>query len=183
MMGKALALACLFVAACQPMYKNKPEILKNPPRHPAPKVVITEPDPTFVDDCDVDFSAPAIAPRTRKTTQSQQLTSNANTALQPSLGAQRPSTPTTVQSVTTALDTYRQALISDPYNAEATLKLALAYDRLLRKGCALALLRRLDTLASHQQFEKDAEPMVELVVQNPHWFKPYHRDALKAVGR
>lgn len=182
-MGKALAIACLVFAACQPMYKDKAETLKNPPKRNQPVVVVgPEPEPTFVDACDVDFSAPPVKSSKRRLSQSQQQTSNGNAALQPVLTA-RPTTATSVKSASDAVDLYRKALVADPYNAEATLKLALAYDRLLRKGCALALLRRLDSLASNGTLDPHATPMVDLVVQNPHWFKPYHSEALKAVGR
>lgn len=165
------------------MYKDKAEVLKNPPKKAGPTVVVgPEPEPTFVDACNVNFSAPAT--KKRSVQASQQQTSHANAKLQSSQpGTPRPTTASSVKSVADAIDTYRQALISDPYNAEATLRLALAYDRVLRKGCALALLRRLDSLASNATFQRDAEPMVDLVAQNPHWFKPYHGEALKAVGR
>ena len=33
-----------------------------------------------------------------------------------------------------SIDKYRNALLKDPYNSEATLKLALAYDKVYRKG-------------------------------------------------
>jgi hypothetical protein len=186
-MGKALATACLvtasFVAAaCQPMYAEKADPLKDPSRVKPPKVVTTEPELPFVNACDVNFSAKPI--KQRQAVQSQTLTTQGNASLQPTITAPvRPSTPATIQTVQDAIAKYREALIKDPYNAEATLKLALAYDRVLRKGCALALLRRLDSLASSPTFQPDAEPMVDLVVQNPHWFRPYHDDAVKAVGR
>jgi len=165
------------------MYKNKAETLKNPPKRNGPAVVVgPEPAPTFLDACDVNFSGPPIKRSKHMLSHSQKQTSNANAALQPSLAA-RPTTASSVKSVSDAIDLYRNALLSDPYNAEATLKLALAYDRLLRKGCALAMLRRLDSIASNGKLDPYATPMVDLVVQNPHWFKPYHSEALKAVGR
>jgi hypothetical protein len=79
------------------------------------------------------------------------------------------------------VEQYRQALIADPYNAEATLKLALAYDKVLRKGCALAMLKRLDALAANPKF--GAEPQINRVLDNESWFKPYRNDALKALGK
>ncbi len=179
----SLVSLCSLVAACQPMYKEKAEPLKAPPQRirraqPEPPPVET----AFVETCDVNFTAKPT--NKRETSKAQQLTVQANAALQPTITAPtRPSAPATIQSVQDAITMYREALIKDPYNAEATLKLALAYDRLLRKGCALAMLRRLATLETHPLFHDDAEPMVELVEQNPHWFPPYYRAALQAVGR
>ena len=182
-MGKALVAACLvFASACQPIYGDKAATLKNPPIHRAPKVVVIDDEPTFIDACDVDFSAPPV--KKRQAPASQQATVAGNSALQNSQpGTPRPATAQSVSTIVTAIDNYRRALLSDPYNAEATLKLALAYDRVLRKGCALAMLRRLDTLASNPTFQPHADPMIQLVVANPHWFAPYHNDALKAVGQ
>lgn len=177
-MGKALVTACLLVAACQPMYEKKPERMKAPAvvKHDEPP----PPPDVYVDDCDVNFTAPPA--RSRKPAVSQTLTQAGDSSLQ--TAAQKPRKTTPAMTATRdAIDKYSQALVADPYNAEATLKLALAYDRVYRKGCALAMLRRLDNLASSPTFEPVAKPFVEQIVQNPHWFSPYHRDALKAVGR
>ncbi len=164
------------------MYKHKADTLKDPPRRAAPKVVVTEDEPAFVDTCNVNFSAPPA--KTRQALASQQATVAGNVALQSQApGTPRPATAHGVSTVVTAIESYRRALLSDPYNAEATLKLALAYDRVLRKRCALALLGRLEKLAANPKFQPDADPMIQLVVQNPHWFKPYHGDALRAVGQ
>lgn len=91
------------------------------------------------------------------------------------------SAPTKPQLAVQGVEAYRQALIADPYNAEATLKLALAYDKVLRKGCALAMLKRLDALAANPKF--GAEPQINRVLDNEQWFKPYRNDALKALGK
>ena len=183
-MGKGLvALSLVSLCACQPMYKEKAEPLKAPPQ----RIRRAQPEPppaelAFVETCDVDFTGKPT--KKRETFKAQQLTVQANAVLQPTITAPaRPSAPASLQSVQDAISMYREALIKDPYNAEATLKLALAYDRVLRKGCALAMLRRLETLAANPMFHADAEPLIELVEQNPHWFPPYYKLALRAVGR
>jgi hypothetical protein len=182
-MRKALVAACvLLAAACQPMYQHKADTLKDPTPRRGPNIVVVDDEPVFVETCNVNFSAPPT--KRRQAPASQQLTVAGNSALQQQApGTPRPATAHSVNAIVTAIDSYRRALLSDPYNAEATLKLALAYDRVLRKGCALAMLRRLETLAANPTLQPEAEPMIQLVVANPHWFKPYHGDALRAVGQ
>jgi hypothetical protein len=80
-----------------------------------------------------------------------------------------------------SIEHYADALRADPYDASATLDLAIAYDRVLRKGCALAMLRRLNALSQNARVSPDAKSRVAAVVDNPEWFKGYRRDALKAV--
>lgn len=163
------------------MYKHKPDKLITPEPRRGPKVVVVDAEPQFINTCNVNFSAPPA--KKRQAPASQQLTIAGNSALrQQAPGTPRPATVQSVSTVVTAIDNYRRALLSDPYNAEATLKLALAYDRVLRKGCALAMLRRLETLAANPSLQPEADPMVQLVATNPHWFQPYHSEALKAVG-
>jgi tetratricopeptide (TPR) repeat protein len=80
---------------------------------------------------------------------------------------------------------YQRALREDPYNAEATLRLALAYDKVRRKGCALALLERLEKLAQNPKFSAEANAAIDQIEQrgNRKWFGDYRRDAMRAVGR
>jgi hypothetical protein len=183
-MGKALVTACLLLAACQSMYGEKPVPLKNPvPHKPPTGTTVGTADPIpYVDQCNVNFTAPPLPDKKREIKTSVQLTLAGDSALQ-TAPAPTPITPVVVSSTQQAIDRYREALVKDPYNAEATLKLALAYDRVLRKGCVLALMHRLDALASAAPFDKQARPMIDLVEQNPHWFGPYHREALAAAGR
>ena len=72
------------------------------------------------------------------------LIDDGDTALSRSQKAADPATAG--NAVKDAVDKYRNALTKDPYNPEATVKLAEAYDLVQRKGCALAMLRRLATL-------------------------------------
>jgi hypothetical protein len=181
-MGKAL-VACLLLAACQGMYSTPAEGLKNPPRIKPDKTTVAATDdaPPYIEDCTVDFTG-AVAKK-RKTPASQKLVASGNVSLQ-NAGTTRPTNTITTQAAVNAISLYRDALLADPYNAEATLKLALAYDRTLRKGCAIAMLKRLATLADSQNpaLEAEARPNVELVKQNDHWFRGYRPSALKAAG-
>lgn len=174
-MGKVLMVAVLFAAACQPMYAAKAPKLKDPPvvRHDKSKDPAPE-EPKYIDECTVNFSAPPTTKRQPKV--AEQHVASGDAALET---AQRE--PAKKEMAAQGVDQYRQALIADPYNAEATLKLALAYDKVLRKGCALAMLKRLDALASNPKFGAGAQ--VNRVLDNESWFKPYRNDALKALGK
>jgi hypothetical protein len=66
-MGKLLMGVMVFAAACQPMYGGTAPRMKNPPiakhdtsKDPAP------PEPKYVDECTVNFSAPPTTKRSTK---------------------------------------------------------------------------------------------------------------------
>ena len=82
-----------------------------------------------------------------------------------------------------AIDKYRNALIKDPYNVPATLKMAVAYDRVLRKGCAIAMLKRLASLSNNPKWASEANRNIDTIDANAQWFKGYRKDAMAAVGR
>ena len=82
-----------------------------------------------------------------------------------------------------SIDKYRSALVKDPYNQEATLKLAVAYDMVYRKGCALALLKRISALESNPKYKNAAKRVADEVADNGQLFKGYRKDAVSAVGR
>ena len=170
-MGKLLIAVLL--AACQPMYATKAPRLKDPP--PITHVQ-APPDVHFVDECTVDFSAPAVKARHPGASSQLVVTGDATLALASKAEDDR----ARLESVRRGIATYGEALVKDPYNPEATLKLALAYDRVLRKGCALAMLKRLYKLAGNPTFKADAS--IDRVVDNEQWFKAYRSDALHAIG-
>ena len=80
------------------------------------------------------------------------------------------------------IDHYSKALVKDPYNAEATLKLALAYDKVFHRGCALKLLARIAVLENHPKFRISARRIVESVTDNAEWFKAYRKDAIAVIN-
>jgi hypothetical protein len=164
-------LMVMVVAACQPMYGAKAPKLKTPAPIPHKQTAPEQEAVVYVDECTVNFSAPPVTKRQTKV--AEQRVVAGDTAIQ--------NAPAKPQMAAQGVEEYRQALIADPYNAEATLKLALAYDKVLRKGCALAMLKRLDALAANPKF--GAEPQINRVLDNESWFKPYRNDALKALGK
>ena len=79
-----------------------------------------------------------------------------------------------------AIDNYRAALVKDPYNVDATLQLARAYDTARRQGCAIVMLKRLSQLSARFP---TAATAIDDIVANDHWFEDYRDEAKAAIGR
>jgi hypothetical protein len=178
-----LALGSILVlgAGCQPLYGGKPEKLATPVRKKPPKEEpVVEAPVKMIEDCTADFRAD---PRTvrQQTPLSNDLTAQGDTALS---NADKSTDPTAQAGLyRESIDKYRNALVKDPYNPAATLKLALAYDKVYRKGCAIAMLKRLATLAANPKFARVAGAEIDSISDNGQWFKHYRKDAMSAVGR
>jgi hypothetical protein len=169
------------IAACQPLYGAAPERLHTPEKKKRPPEA---PDAAeqikYIDDCTAQFQddprkwhpVPAMA---------RPLIETGDTAIASSDKTQEPNAK--VGLIREAIDRYRIALQKDPYNADATLKLAVAYDKVLRKGCALAMLKRLSALTNNPKFATEANRAADAVGDNGVWFKGYRKDAMAAVGR
>jgi hypothetical protein len=170
-MGKALI--AVFLVACQPMYKPDAPRLRDPKQihHVEAKTEVP-----YVETCTVDFSAPPV--KRRQTAAASQLVVTADSSLD--TARQTSAEPAKVALIKTGIEKYGEALVKDPYNPDVTLKLALAYDSVLHKGCALAMLTRLYKLSSNPTFQASAS--IDRVVDNKHWFKGYREAALHAVG-
>ena len=178
-----LALGSILVldAGCQPLYGGKPEKLATPVRKKPPKEEpVVEAPVKMIEDCTADFRAD---PRTvrQQTPLSNDLTAQGDTALS---NADKSTDPTAQAGLyRESIDKYRNALIKDPYNVPATLKLAVAYDRMLRKGCAIAMLKRLASLSGNPKWASEANRNIDTIDANAQWFKGYRKDAMAAVGR
>jgi len=179
-------LACLILATaglggCQPMYGGKPEKLANPSKKKRPP----EPEKaevkiTYVEECKADFRGDPKTARPQPAL-AQRLAQDGDAALQSARQAKDPTSE--IELIRVGIDKYRNALVKDPYNAEVTLGLALAYDRVLRKGCALALLKRISALEANPKYASGARRAADLVTDNSQWFKGYRNEAISAVGR
>jgi len=172
-------LALVLFAGCS-MYGAPADRL-----HPVPpirhaKVDPAAPPPVYAETCSVDFHRSPAGVK-RKTDVAQTQVSAGDTTLDDSKKA----TTDTARAdlIVSGIQHYADALRADPFDAAATLKLAVAYDKALHKGCALAMLRRLDALAQNPKIAPDASARVDDVVDNPQWFRDYRTDALKAVNR
>jgi hypothetical protein len=184
-MGKlSFALAVVIglgSGACQPMYGAPPDTIHDPTRKKPPP-----PDPTadiakitYIEDCELHTRVVKTPPH--DVARAEQLVEAADHATAEATRTEEPAKKGVLLS--DSVRQYGQALEKDPYSAETTLKLALAYDRVARKGCALALLGRLEKLSEHPQFAADATRQIDDVEINRTWFGGYRKDAMKAVGR
>ena len=178
----ALVVGMAFCAtACQPLYGGKPEKLKNPEKKKTPpEAEAAAPEIKYVDECSANFSDDPKKAHPQPP-MSKQLFDQAESALDQSDKAKEDTMK--VSLLKDAIDKYRNALIKDPYNVPATLKLAVAYDRVLRKGCAIAMLKRLASLSNNPKWASEANRNIDSIDANAQWFKGYRKDAMQAVGR
>jgi len=176
-----LALAVGAVAACSPLYGNKPEKLKNPERKKKPpEAVEAAPEIKYVEECNANFSDDPKKARPQPP-MARQLFDQGEASLDQADKAKEDSMK--VSLLKEAIDKYRNALIKDPYNVPATLKLAVAYDRVLRKACAIAMLKRLAALSGNPKWSSEANRNIDSIDANAQWFRGYRKDAMAAVGR
>lgn len=176
-----LGCAAIALAACQPLYGDKPEKLTAlQKKKKPPEAAETAPDVKYIDDCIANFRDD---PKRvfRDSSGSTTLAAAGDEALAQADKSKEPQGQ--AELVRVSIDKYRNALIKDPYNAEATLKLAVAYDRVLRKGCALKLLQRIAALEGNPKFQREAKRAADQVNDTKEWFRGYRKDAVQAVGR
>jgi hypothetical protein len=184
-MGRKL-LVCLVLATgalsgCKALYGGKPEKLRNPekkkrPPEPPEEVVAVK----YVDDCIADFRGDPAKVRPQPGI-ANQLVGEGETALQSSNKAKDPAGQ--AELIKVSIDKFRNALTKDPYNHDATLQLAVAYDLVYRKGCAILMLKRLAALEGNPKYAKGAKLAIDRVTDNNQWFKGYRKDAIAAIGR
>jgi len=186
-MGKLPLLVLLAFAACKPMYGDPAPKLKNPTVVPENKRVI-KPDelakkPEPIETCEwrtVALPDPTKLPK-RDASKAQEATARADGKLK--TADVTADEKTKGQLLIDSIQEYGAALNKDPYNAEATLKLALAYDKVLRKGCALKLINRLSKMTAHPKLERAANEKLDDIENHKTWFEDYRQEALKATGR
>jgi hypothetical protein len=185
-MGRALLLCVAGVcfAACQPLYGDRPEKLHTPEKKKPPVDANAgkEVKITYIEECNnVTFTDDAKKWKNINPTKASQLVEAGDSSQQ--LADKAKDAQAKVSAIQVALGKYREALTQDPYNAQATLKLAMEYDLLQRKGCAIAMLKRLSSLTNNPKWQRQAQLQIESIVDNSGWFKNYRKDALQAVGK
>jgi len=190
-MGRGTSVRALFLSAClvlvggsigcQALYGGKPERLRNPDRKKKPvEAEEKAPEIKYVEECSANFRDDPKSARPDPG-RANALVGEGDDLLAQSGRAKEPSGQ--AELIRQSIDKYRAALVKDPYNAEATLKLALAYDRVYRKGCVIALLKRIAALESNPKLKPQAKRVADSVADDGNMFKGYRKDAVQAVGR
>src|SRR3569623_1963449 len=172
----ALCVALAFAfgsGASQPLYGGKPEHLRNPEKKQRPPVA-------DVEDCSASFGDDPKKHHPNPVAARQQVDAG-DTAL--ATAEHSKDDQQRVGLIKDAIAKYRAALIKDNWSVDATLKLAVAYDKAMRKGCAIAMLKRLSQMAGHNLYTTEATRKLDDIDANGAWFKGYRKDAMAAVGR
>lgn len=181
LLSACVVLVAGSVVACQPLYGGKPEKLRNPERKKKPE---QPPEAAvqvkYIEECVASFRDDPKGARPDPG-RANALVSDGDTALAGVPKAKDPASQ--AELIKQSIDKYRSALVKDPYNQEATLKLAVAYDMVYRKGCALALLKRISALETNPKYRNAAKRVADEVADNAQLFKGYRKDAVSAVGR
>jgi hypothetical protein len=176
-----VALASLTLIACQPMYGEKPDTLgkvkpitkkdgkegDTGPAKPAPRQLVdtcsfnSHVDPKLSPKPDAKQAAPFVKAGEAKLANAQK----------------EPAELPRVKIYQQGIDDYREALKKDPYDADATLGLARAYDGVNRSRCAILLVKRLKALQTNDKYRVQADRALAEIDANQQWFKEY-RDSL-----
>ena len=171
------------LAACRPMYGAPSEKLGKP-RVPVDKTLKQDATPQapakpeLVEVCPVDINRPSEKVARNRAAAKQRLQEGE----QERERAQKEADDAEkARHAKRSLQSYSEALVADPYNAEATLMLAVAYDSFRRKGCALRMLERIGLMRENPALQAEALAAADRVRTNSQWFAEYRNEALKAV--
>lgn len=175
-----MVLGLSWTASCALPYSGNPERLSKPRKKKRPEVnpeAAAETAPVLDDKCRTNFFD---EPTTRrKASTANQLSRQAEPLL---VQAEEQEGPERISSVKDALSKLKSALKADPYSPEATYRMAVAYALVGKKGCAVALLERLQELTKLPGIEGEAERTINRAARDQN-FDIFRKDADTALGR
>jgi predicted Zn-dependent protease len=174
----AMAVAPVLTSACSGPYEGMgAEKLKKPSKkaRPPDAAPVAE-EIKYDEDCKTKFQEDNTKVRPRN---AQQQIDAGDQALQ--LVDQTPDPQAKANAAVEAINKYKNALAQNPYSATATYRLAVSYALVRKKGCSLALLKRLTELQKHPDYTNEATRMINSVDDEPA-FKGFHKDAMNAAG-
>lgn len=174
-LGLAFATA---TASCSHPYSGKPQKLKKPRKKKVPEEEVVEAEgPVLDEECRANFFADPN-PR-RKVRPARVLATEAEGYIRQAEakeGSER------VVAVKDAISKLKNSLRADPYSPQATYNMAVAYALVGKKGCAVALLQRLNDLTKMPAVESSAARIIDRANRDPR-FDLFRKDADAAMGR
>jgi hypothetical protein len=168
-------------SGCAHPYSGKPEKLKKPRKKKRPEP--TEKDKAaeevvWDEECRANFFDDK-KPAPRKPRAAAALVKQADQIL---LAAEDRGGAERIETVIEAIGKLKNALKKDQFNPEATYKLAVAYALVLKKGCALRLLERLNELQKKEDVARKAELTIKRATKDLA-FEGFRKDADAAMGQ
>ncbi len=184
----AVILAAAFAAgsgltACGGLYSGKAEKVAKPSKKKEPEVVATVAEIKWNDECGAKLNEePGAALKMHKKNEARvkQIAAQAQELLDAAATAS--DNKQKAGQTSEAIDKLRKGLVDAPYSVEATYSLAIGYARSRRRGCSLAMLKRLAQLEKYDDFNTAAKRLIGDALDNGE-FQPFRKQADEALGR
>jgi hypothetical protein len=181
----ALTTVVAFGGGCGGPYKGKPDKLPKVKKvaHVDVDAAPTEEKIAWDDKCSAKFGDdPAKAYKERNKTKGNTAAAEGDDKLSNADKSDDP--PTQITLILEAIKAYKDALLADNYNADATYGLAVAYAKVRKKGCALKMLKRLAELEQNPKLpgQSKLKTILDSVEDEPA-FAPFQVEALAEIGR
>ena len=175
--------AVVLSTGCGGLYSGKPEKVYHPSKKKEPEVVIAPVEIKWNDECGAKLNEePGAALKNHKKNEAKvkQLALQAGELLDKA--ATTTDNKQKAGQTAEAIDKLRKGLVDAPYSAEATYQLAIGYARSRRRGCSLAMLKRLAQLEKYDDFATVAKRLIGDALDNAE-FTPFRKQADEALGR
>ena len=170
-------------AGCGGLYSGKPERVYKPSKKKEPEVVVAPVEIKWNDECSAKLNEePGKSLQLHKKNEARvkQIAAQAQELLD--AAATTDDNRQKAGQTAEAIDKLRKALVDAPYSAEATYSLAIGYARARRRGCALAMLKRLAALEKYDDFARTSKRLIGDALDNGE-FQPFRKQADEALGR
>lgn len=180
-------LLAFSAGACSGPYSGKPEKVKRPKTEKMPEEPVVGPvEIKWVTECKASFqedpvATGAVAKDKKNASKVKPLTEQGRALLEQATEPDQ-SDEAKAGAVKEAITKLRTVLNDAPYRPEATYYLAVAYARARRKGCSLALLKRLAALETHPDYATDAKRMINTALDDG-TLKLFEKEMYEALGK
>ena len=171
------------LAGCGGLYSGKPEKVYKPGKKKEPDVVVAPVEIKWNDECVAKLNedpGKSLAMHKKNEARVRQLAAQAEELLDAAKNAT--DNKSKAGQTAEAIDKLRKALVDAPYSAEATYQLAIGYARSRRRGCSLAMLKRLAALEKYDDFTATAKRLINEALDNGE-FQPFRKQADEAMNR